>query len=82
MPSAWLLAAFPDARTFSLDPDEKRVFIASRAIGPRGTAVTGSAPDLPKLSCKFDTALMLDMAHYLSDEDLRCDFKVYKHRHD
>ena len=64
-----------------LDPDEKRVFIALRAIGPRGTAVTGSAPDLPKLSCKL-TRLLCRHGSLSFGRRSASLVKVYKHRHD
>ncbi|SEM43486.1 Predicted exporter [Syntrophus gentianae] len=71
VPAAWLLELYPEARVYGLDPDEERVRVASWAIGDRGTAETGRAPDLPHLPEPPDTALMLDMIHLLSDGDLK-----------
>ncbi|MFH0975709.1 MAG: methyltransferase domain-containing protein [Spirochaetota bacterium] len=75
VPSAWLLAIYPDARVHALDPDAGRVYIASRVIGERGSVAVGSAPDLPAVGNKCDTALLLDMIHYLNDSDLRATLK-------
>lgn len=71
IPAVWLLELYPEARVYGLEPDEERVRVASWALGDRGVVQTGQAPDLPDLSEAPDTALMLDMVHYLSDEDLR-----------
>jgi len=70
VPAVWLLELYPEARVYGLDPDEERVRVASWAIGDRGIVQTGRAPDLPDLPEQPDTALMLDMIHLISDEDL------------
>jgi len=70
VPAAWLLELYPQARVYGLDPDEERVRVASWAIGQRGVVETGRAPDLPHLPEQPDTALMLDMIHLLSDNEL------------
>ncbi len=74
-PAAWLLALYPEACVFAVDPDERRVLIASRVIGTRGIVMTAGAPDLPSPEGKSDTALLLDMIHYLNDSDLRATLK-------
>jgi uncharacterized protein len=71
VPATWLLELHPEARVYGLDPDEERVRVASWAIGDRGGVETGRAPDLPGLPEEPDTALMLDMIHLLSDQDLK-----------
>jgi SAM-dependent methyltransferase len=72
IPAVWLLSLYPRAKVFGIDPDRKRVAIAIRALGNRGTAEIGSAPDLPAAApAKVDTVLMLDMIHLLSDDELR-----------
>jgi len=72
IPAVWVLCLFPRAKVYGLDPDPKRVRIASRAFGDRGSATVGKAPDLPEASPdQVDTALMLDMIHLISDDDLR-----------
>jgi SAM-dependent methyltransferase len=72
VPAVWLLSLFPQARVYGLDPDRRRVTIAARAFGDRGSAAVGKAPDLPAASPdQVDTALMLDMIHLISDDELR-----------
>jgi SAM-dependent methyltransferase len=72
IPAVWLLSLYPRAKVFGIDPDRKRVAIAIRALGDRGTAEVGGAPDLPaKAPGKVDTVLMLDMMHLLDDDALR-----------
>jgi predicted exporter/SAM-dependent methyltransferase len=72
VPAVWLLSLFPQAKVYGLDPDRRRVAIAARAFGDRGSAAVGKAPDLPA-GCpdQVDTALMLDMIHLISDDELR-----------
>lgn len=70
IPAAWLLEIYPAAKVYGLEPDEERVRIASQVIGERGRIEVGKAPDLPQAADTADTALMLDMLHYLSDEEL------------
>jgi SAM-dependent methyltransferase len=72
VPAVWLLSLFPQAKVYGLDPDRRRVTIAARAFGDRGSAAVGRAPDLPAASPdQVDTALMLDMVHLISDDELR-----------
>jgi predicted exporter/SAM-dependent methyltransferase len=72
IPAVWLLSLFPQAKVYGLDPDPKRVRIANRAFGDRGSAAVGKAPDLPAaFPDQVDTVLMLDMIHLLSDDELR-----------
>jgi len=80
VPSSWLLELYPQARIFAVEPDSSRAFIASKAYGASGEVVVGSAPDLPSVSGKFDTALLLDIIHYLNDEDLRKSLKWIRTR--
>jgi predicted exporter len=71
VPAVWLLELFPSARVYGIEPDHMRVRIASRAIGARGAIEIGSAPDIPDVSGMADTALLLDMIHLITDDDLR-----------
>jgi predicted exporter/SAM-dependent methyltransferase len=72
IPAVWLLSLFPRAKVYGLDPDPKRVRIANRAFGDRGSATVGRAPDLPAASPdRVDMVLMLDMIHLISDDELR-----------
>ena len=81
IPAVWLLALHPAARVFGIDPDGKRVAVAIRAIGERGAAEVGGAPDLPVSAPeKVDTVLMLDMIHLISDAALRLTFRRIRER--
>jgi predicted exporter/SAM-dependent methyltransferase len=71
VPGAWLLARFPDARVFGVEPDPQRARIAGRVLGPRGSVVCAGAPELPREPEHCDTALLLDVVHQLTDDDLR-----------
>lgn len=72
VPAVWLLCLYPDAKVFGIDPDGRRVAFAVQALGDRGTAEIGAAPDLPAAAPeKVDTALMLDMIHLIADEALQ-----------
>jgi SAM-dependent methyltransferase len=71
VPAVWLLSLFPKAKVYALDPDRRRVAIAARAFGDRGSAAVGKAPDLPAdTPDQVDAALMLDMVHLISDDEL------------
>ena len=71
IPATWLLEICPQAQVFGLEPDEERVLIANRAIGARGNAQVGRAPDLPLVEGSVDYVLMLDMLHLINDEELQ-----------
>ncbi|MFZ0243469.1 MAG: methyltransferase domain-containing protein [Desulfobacterales bacterium] len=70
VPASWLLERFPQARLYGIEPSPKRVRIACLAVGARGTVVTGLAPDVPSVPRPADLVTMLDMVHFLDDEDL------------
>jgi len=70
VPAAWLLARYPQARIFGLEPDEERVWIARRVIGANGSVEVGGAPGLPDVDGQVDYVLMLDMLHLISDDDV------------
>jgi len=80
VPAVWLLELFPRARVYGIEPDRKRVQFASRAIGPRGSITVGAAPDLPETPEMADTALILDMIHMLTDEELGLTLRRLKER--
>jgi predicted exporter len=71
VPAAWLLELFPEVRIYGIEPDRRRVRVAGRVVGRRGAITVGAAPDLPDVPEKADTAMILDVIHMLSDEDLR-----------
>jgi hypothetical protein len=70
VPAVWLLELFPKARICGIEPDGKRVRFASRAIGTRGVVEVGRAPDIPNVPGEADTALLLDMIHLITDNEL------------
>ncbi len=70
VPASWLIENFAELKIYGIDLDSNRVRIASRALGPRGVIVHGRAPDLPRIPHLADAAVMLDMLHYLKDDDL------------
>jgi cyclopropane fatty-acyl-phospholipid synthase-like methyltransferase len=75
IPATWLLEIYPQARVFGLEPDEERVLIANRAIGQRGFVQAGLAPDLPSVNGSVDYVTMLDMLHYINDDELLLVFR-------
>ncbi len=79
IPATWLLEIYPQAEVYGIEPDEERVLIASRAIGNRGRAEFGRAPDLPEVDGNVDYVLMLDMLHLISDKELQIAFqRIYE----
>jgi uncharacterized protein len=71
VPSVWLSELFPGATVCGIDPDAERIRVAGSALGPRGEARTGRAPDLTDLPGGADTVLILDVIHMLDDAALR-----------
>jgi uncharacterized protein len=70
LPACWCLEYLPKARVIGIDPDPARVRIAGRVLRERGTISTGFAPDLPEVPASVDVVLLLDMLHYLDDQQL------------
>lgn len=75
VPACWCLQFFKQATVFGMEPGPDRVHIASLAVGNRGVIVNGKAPDVPKAPEPADLVLMLDMLHYLNDDDMTLTFK-------
>ncbi len=69
-PAAWLLAAYPDLKFLSCDPNRERTRVATRILGKQGEVLTCTAQDLPLENKKADAILLLDILHYLSDQEL------------
>lgn len=67
----WILILFPESSVLGIEPDPERARIADNAFKNRGAAIQGKAPDLPNLPDNMDTTLMIDMAHYLDDNELK-----------
>jgi len=70
VPAAWLLAMRPGLRFVGVEPDPDRVRAASRVLGGSGTVLQGTAQTLPAEPARVDAVLMLDMGHYLSEEEM------------
>lgn len=70
VPGCWLLDRYPGARIFGIDPDGERVRVAARVFGGRGHAACDLAPNIPQAPQKADAAFLLDMIHFLKDQDL------------
>ena len=68
LPACWCLEALPGSMVTGVDPDPERVKVAGMAVRERGTILLGAAPDLPAVTGSFDLILLLDMLHYLDDE--------------
>jgi predicted exporter/trans-aconitate methyltransferase len=71
VPACWCLEQFPGAHVVGIDPDPERVRVAGLVVSTRGTIIEGAAPDLPEEQEKFDLVLLLDMLHYLDDNQLQ-----------
>jgi SAM-dependent methyltransferase len=75
VPACWVLERFPEAVVYGMDPDPVRVRVASRAAGKRGFMIVSGAPDIPKTPGWIDLAMMLDMIHFLDDDQLSLTLK-------
>jgi uncharacterized protein len=75
VPACWVLERFPDAIIYGIDPDPRRVSVASRAIGIRGFIAVAGAPNIPKTPGPVDMVMMLDIIHFLDDDQLSLTLK-------
>ncbi|MBS0013154.1 MAG: MMPL family transporter [Desulfobacterales bacterium] len=80
--AGWLLAMDPEIRITGMDPDAERVRFARRLTADQGTFWQAAAPDLPALENPADTVLMIDMLHYLSDDEAAQTLAAAKERLD
>lgn len=71
VPACWLLERFPNAKVYGIDPDPERVRVASIAMGERGVVECGNAPHVPTPPEPADAAIILDVIHFLNDDDLK-----------
>jgi SAM-dependent methyltransferase len=70
IPASRILEQFPQSVIYGIEPDAERVRIASAALGERGKIFCAAAPHLPEIPEKADLGLLLDVIHFISDEDL------------
>jgi SAM-dependent methyltransferase len=75
VPACWCLEHLPGTTVIGFDPDPDRVRVAARAAGDRGQMIVGAAPDLPDLEHPVDVVLLLDMSHYLDEQQLAATLK-------
>ena len=69
VPSCWLLQHYPDAHVFGIEPEPDCVRVANLALGTNGEVVQALAPRVPDIPRCADAVFMLDMSHFLDDED-------------
>ena len=70
VPACWLAETFPTVRVYGIEPVAERARVASMTLGTSGSVVKGRAPDLPPAPEGADGAFMIDMIHFLSDDQL------------
>jgi SAM-dependent methyltransferase len=70
--SVWLATGRADRTFVALEPQPFRARVASWVLRGRGEAYRASCPGLPEAleDRRFDTILLLDVAHYLDDTAL------------
>ena len=69
VPASWFLERFDGARLHGIEPAPERVRVAAMAVGDRGSIVQGQAPAIPVAGDPVDLSTMIDMVHFLTDED-------------
>jgi predicted exporter len=69
VPASWLLERFSGARLHGIEPSPERVRVAAMAVGDRGFISQGHAPEIPEVGDPVDLSTMIDMVHFLTDED-------------
>ena len=69
VPASWLLERFTGARLHGIEPSPERVRVAAMAVGDRGLIAQGQAPAIPEVGDHVDLSTMIDMVHFLTDED-------------
>lgn len=70
VPAAWLLTLYPDLDFTAFDPAGERARIAAKVLGDKAKVMHAGAPDLPLDPLEADAALLLDVLHYLRDEEI------------
>ena len=67
----WLKTLIPGMKICALDPDRERIRIAGRVLDADDVVHVSTAQEFKAYPQTIDTALMLDMIHYIHDEDLK-----------
>ena len=71
VPAAWFLERYPGAAYTGIDPDAGRVRVVARIAGENSTVKAGGAPDIPMVSKPVNLVIMLDIVHFLGDDELK-----------
>jgi len=71
VPAVWLLALYPDLRFIACEPKPERARVAARVLGDSANVLQLSAHDLHGENDQAHAALLLDMLHYLSENDFK-----------
>jgi hypothetical protein len=53
-----------------VEPEAERVRVAAMALGERGTVTQGRAPEIPEVDRPADLGTMIDMLHFLTDDEV------------
>jgi len=71
LPAVSLLESFPNLKVYGIWSDYHQARISSRAVGQRGLIKCSRAPDIPQFPNPADCAMMIDMIHYLKDDEFK-----------
>lgn len=71
VPATWLVEKYPEAIVYGIEPDPERVCVASEVLGNQAVIEHGRAPNIPNPPTLADMAILLDMIHYLTDDELK-----------
>lgn len=78
VPANWLSERFPEARILGLEPIADRVRVANLTLNGHGQVAQGGAPEIPAAPETAQLATLLDMTHYLSDDEVGLTLKRLK----
>jgi SAM-dependent methyltransferase len=70
VPAVWLSTVYPDLEFIACDPSSERARIVAMVLGERAKVMNAGALDLPLDHAHADAALLLDVLHYLRDEEI------------
>jgi SAM-dependent methyltransferase len=76
----WLKTLFPGLKICALDPDRERIRIARRVLDGDDEIHVSTAQAFNAYPDTIETALMIDMIHYIPDEELKKILLVIKSR--
>ncbi len=72
VPAVWLLELFPELKVYGIEPDARQgAHMPAALLASRGAVQVGRAPDIPEAPGPADAALLLDMLHYITDDEVR-----------